>query len=243
MMYIQYIILSIYPLQSIINYIGIGKELAFTQGINRIEVGNDLMYSMFQFMFLAMLFLSVKTEEKKIVEFEDEEKTKKLNKNLIKYKTFVVINIIALTILILLTKDKGLLMPSILLILSSMSIYYAKETYIKSYIYDRKRMWLEKVAESKYDEKDIDTSYWKYKIWNENKIKVPIKDRTFNIIINIIYALLWGGVFVNSELFLATLIFAYFFIRNVLELIENIFSLFTTIDGVCTGVEVTNSYK
>lgn len=97
-------------------------------------------------------------------------------------------------------------------------------------------MWLEKVTEAKYDEKDMDTRNWRYRIWYEKKVKVHIKDRKFNIVINIIYVLFWGAIVVRSELFLATVIFAYFLIKNVLELIENIFSLFTTIDGVCTGV-------
>lgn len=126
-MYIQYIILLIYPLQSTINYIGINTNVAFIKMINRLEIGNGLMYTMFQLMFLTLLFLSVKKEEKNIIEFEDEEKAKKVSKNLIKYKVFTALNIIVLTVLILLTKDKTLLMPSILLILSSMSIHYSKE--------------------------------------------------------------------------------------------------------------------
>ena len=112
---------------------------------------------------------------------------------------------------------------SMLLIITSIGIYRAKEGYIKSYIYDRKRQWLEK----SYNEDNnigTDTKKWRYKIWFNKRKKVKISKRGNEIITNIsmilfnfiLLMILRGGVL--------ALLPIYLLINNILKLLENVFS-------------------
>ncbi|MDY3002640.1 MAG: hypothetical protein SOR73_13345 [Romboutsia timonensis] len=81
-----------------------------------------------------MLYIGIKSDLKNIEIFDDEEKLKKLKKSILPYKLFITVNIIGMLALVLFTKDKQLLIPSILLVYTSILMHYAKESYIKSYL-------------------------------------------------------------------------------------------------------------
>lgn len=59
--------------------------------------------------------------------------------------------------LVLFTKDKQLLILSILLIYTSILMHYAKESYIKSYLFDRKLNYLEKINGEEHNDSNIDS--------------------------------------------------------------------------------------
>lgn len=235
MLYILYTIFLIYPLKSLVELGILSTDIRFFEIIANIGIGNSIEFYAFEFLFLFMMYIGINTEGKNIKIFEDDEKLNKLNSRLVPYKLFVTISIIGVTVLLLLTKDKNLLAPSVLLICASILIYYCKETYIKSYLFDRQLNYLEKITGEKYDDSDIDSKKWRYKIWYDNKEKIKMKDRRFNIIVNILNILFFGTLFIINGAILGTILWGYLLITNIFKLIENIFSLFTTIEGVCTG--------
>ena len=73
-----------------------------------------------------MLYIGIKSDLKNIEVFEDKEKLKKLKKSTLPYKLFIIVNIIGMLSLVLFTKDKQLLILSILLIYTSILMHYAK---------------------------------------------------------------------------------------------------------------------
>lgn len=236
MVYILYIIFLIQPIQSLINSGIISTDIKLFQIIYNIDIGDKIWYFIFQIMFLFFIFVAISTESKNISECEDKGKIKILNKELYPYKIFIALNITGTIILLVLTKDKELFLSSILLIATSILLHFSKEMYLKACLFDRKRIWLEKITNENYDEKDIDTKNWRHKFWFDNKVKITIQDRASNITMNIVAILMCVLFFINFGLILTTFVVGDFFIKNIIKLLENVFSLFTTIDGVCTGV-------
>lgn len=234
--YFIYGILLIYPLQSLIKLGILSKDIRSFEIISNIKIGYSIEFYAFWFLFLLLLSIGIKSDLKNIEIFDDEEKLKKLKKSTLPYKLFITVNIIGMLSLVLFTKDKELLIPSILLIYTSILIHYAKESYIKSYLFDRKLNYLEKINGDKYNDSNIDTKKWRYKIWYNNKEKIKISDRIVNIIIDIFSIIFFGIFFVVSGLVVGTILYGYILIINIFKLIEDVFSLYTTIDGVCTGV-------
>ena len=71
-------------------------------------------------------------------------------------------------------------------------MHYAKESYIKSYLFDRKLNYLEKINGEEHNDSNIDSKKWRYKIWYDNKEKIKVSDRRFNIIVDILSIIFWS---------------------------------------------------
>lgn len=99
--------------------------------IYNIDIGDKIWYFIFQIMFLFFIFVAISTESKNISECEDKGKIKILNKELYPYKIFIALNIAGTIILLVLTKDKELFLPSILLIATSILLHFSKEMYFR----------------------------------------------------------------------------------------------------------------
>ena len=132
--YILYGVFLIYPLQSLIKVGVLSTDIKFFEIVSNIEIGYSIEFYAFESLFLLMLYIGIKSDLKNIEIFEDEDKLKKLKKSTLLYKLFITINIICMISLVLFTKDKQLLIPSILLVYTSILMHYAKESYIKSYL-------------------------------------------------------------------------------------------------------------
>lgn len=234
--YMLYGVFLIYPLQSLIKVGILSTDIKFFEIVSNIEIGYSIEFYAFESLFLLMLYIGIKSDFKNIEIFDDEEKLKKLKKSTLPYKLFITLNIIGMLALVLFTKDKQLLIPSILLIYTSILMHYAKESYIKSYLFDRKLNYLEKINGEEHNDSNIDSKKWRYKIWYDKKEKIKVSDRRFNIIIDILSIICFGTLFAVNGLVLGTILWGYILIINIFKLIEDVFSLYTTIDGVCTGV-------
>lgn len=234
--YILYGLFLIYPLQSLIKVGILSTDISFFEIVSNIEIGYSIEFYSFEFLFLLMLYIGIKSDLKNIEVFEDEEKLKNLKKSTLLYKLFITANIIGMIALVLFTKDKKLLIPSILLVYTSILMHYAKESYIKSYLFDRKLNYLEKINGEEHNDSNVDSKKWRHKIWYDKKEKIKVSDRGFNIIVDILNIIFYGTLFAVNGLVLGTILWGYILITNIFKLIEDVFSLYTTIDGVCTGV-------
>ena len=117
--YILYGLFWIYPLQSLIKLGILSTDIRFFEIVSNIEIGYSIEFYAFEFLFLLMLYIGIKSDLKNIEVFEDKEKLKKLKKSTLPYKLFIIVNIIGMLSLVLFTKDKQLLILSILLIYTS----------------------------------------------------------------------------------------------------------------------------
>ncbi len=147
--FVIYLVILTYPIKSLINSGVIGTDTKLFQIMQYVKVGSGLFGLIFTIMILSFIFIEIKIDSKNIIKSEDEEKLKILNKKLYIYKIFIVLNIIGTIILLLLTKNKELLLPSILLVVASIIIHSSKKVYFEYYLFDRKRIWLEKTTDEK----------------------------------------------------------------------------------------------
>lgn len=236
MTYILYIIYLVYITKTMMGLGVLNKFTSILDIVDNIEVGFGMYTYLFQLAFLLLLAYSVKDTLKEVEICEDEDKARKITKKLIPYKIFIALNILVGVALSIEYKALSLILQSTLLISASILIHYAKESYTKAYLYDRKLLWIESVNGEKYDESDIDSKFWRYKIWYDKKEKVQLKSRLKRASINLLNILLYGSLYTLNGFILFTILFGYVLLKNILGLIENIFNLYTSTNGICTGV-------
>ena len=92
--YILYGLFLIYPLQSLIKLGILSTDIRFFEIVSNIEIGYSIEFYAFEFLFLLMLYIGIKSDLKNIEVFEDKEKLKKLKKSTLPYKLFIIVNII-----------------------------------------------------------------------------------------------------------------------------------------------------
>lgn len=242
-LFILYITFFISNLKVIVEKSILGNYNYLVNILNRIEIGIDSPgeFFMFQLIFISIFYYALKSSSNEIVVFEDINKEKKLIEKIRPYKIFVLVSILLAIYTIKLSKELNSVMSSVELVLISMLICYGKKIYIKSYLYDRKIKWLESINNQTYDETNTDTKKWRYKFWINKKETVEFKDKKTYVFSDIIHILIWGCMFILTNTILFKVIWGYFLICNILNLIENIFNLYTSLDGICTGVYETTS--
>lgn len=238
MLYFIYATFLIYPVKVLINIGLFSKNIKIFNIIDSVQIGYSACFFIFQIMFLSILYFGIKSSLKNIEIFEDQDKFEKIRKKLIPYKIFVIITVTVSIIAIYISRYKELIIPSIFLIMISILIHFSKETYFKSYLFDRKLLWIESVNGEQYDESDIDSKKWRYRIWCDKKEKVKFKYRKTNIVINILHIIGFSffAMATNTDIIFFSVIWLYFIVFHIITLIENIFNLFTSIDGMCTGI-------
>ena len=98
--YILYGLFLIYPLQSLIKLGILSTDIRFFEIVSNIEIGYSIEFYAFEFLFLLMLYIGIKSDLKNIEVFEDKEKLKKLKKSTLPYKLFIIVNIIGMLSLV-----------------------------------------------------------------------------------------------------------------------------------------------
>ena len=194
--------------------------------------------SAFFIMFVPVIYMMIKSSMNKTYEFEDEDRARKVRRKLIPYKIFIFITILQSSYLIISSKDRDIIFASMVLIIISFLIHYAKSCYLKSYIFDRKRQWLEDCnfgSDNKVDTLS-DTKFWRYKIWINNIEKINFNYRIKGFICCIPLIIIFYVIFTHSGSIPFKLIMGYFLMYNLILALEYLFGFFTTTDGVCTGV-------
>lgn len=112
-------------------------------------------------------------------------------------------------------------------------ILYAKKGYLKSYLYNRHLQWLKNI-----NNEDIykDTYEWRGKRRFNGYVKVNAKHRYMNTL-RYIPTIIFAIIFMIQDVLLIRLLMGYILLINIASVIENLFSLYTSITGVCTSVK------
>ena len=192
---------------------------------------------LFFYMFLGLICFGVINEGKDMEIYTENNKLNIVNKKLLKYKIFVVVNLLFSSYLLLKVFSISLLNACILTNICAIFIYYGKSIYFKSYICNKKLEWLKKISNIDVDE-NIDTKWWRKKIWFNKREHIPFIYR-LNKIINSVFMIFMSSLFLIIFLLIRSLLVIlaiYFLIKNLLILIEAIFGLYTFTEGKCTGV-------
>ena len=113
--YILYWLFLIYPLQSLIKLGILSTDIRFFEIVSNIEIGYSIEFYAFEFLFLLMLYIGIKSDLKNIEVFEDKEKLKKLKKSTLPYKLFIIVLSMVILIYYLIINFKNIkeLMQSI----------------------------------------------------------------------------------------------------------------------------------
>lgn len=226
-LYLIYAMFLMYPIKSLTNLGLLSTKIELFDIIGNIPAEDQVYYLIIQAMFLAVLYFGIKTSEKQIAICKDKNQLDKINKNLFSYKLLILITIIFSISIMYICKDKNLIFPSILMLIISILIYYSKKLYFNACFDGIQNM---------NKENDVDSRWWRFKIWYDKKEKVEFKYRKVEIIFNIIYIKINILLFIRSNFSIFQIVFLYFLVKNIFALIENIFNIFTSVNGVCTGI-------
>lgn len=236
-----YLLYAIYFME----IIGIGRESGILTNNNLIIKYLPVTYSdsfsgsqvLFYYLFLGFICFGVINEGRDMDIYTENNKLNIVNKKLLKYKIFIAGNLIFSSYLLLKGFNVSLLNACALTNISAVFIYYGKSIYFKSYICNRKLEWLKKTANIDVNE-NIDTKWWRKKIWFNKREKIPFIYR-LNKIITSTFMVFMSSLFLILFFLLKSLLIIlviYFLIKNLLILIEAIFGLYTSTEGKCTGV-------
>lgn len=189
--------------------------------------------TLFFIIFYSITFYIIKSDTDKIIIYEDENIKNKIHKKLIIYKIIVVLTIGFGTYITLASNNIDILFTSIFLIIDSVLILYAKEGYLKSYLYNRQLRWFKEI-----NNEDIykDTYKWRKKCKFNGYVKINLKHRYMNIL-KYIPTIVFAIVFMMPDSILIRLLMGYILLFNIAAVIEILFSLYTSTKGVCTSVK------
>ncbi|MEW9080284.1 hypothetical protein [Terrisporobacter glycolicus] len=180
------------------------------------------------FIYGMFLIYPIKTSEKQLITLENEVCKERINKNIFPYKLNFFVTIIFSIFILYITGDKSLLLPSLLMLITSGLIFYGRKLYYKACEIDK--------LSNLNTKNNINSALWRLKVWYDKKETVEFKYRKVEIIVNILYILL-NVIILRSYTFgFFELLFIYFILQNSFALIENIFNIFTSINGTCTGI-------
>ncbi|MEG2789050.1 MAG: hypothetical protein RR942_14655 [Romboutsia sp.] len=226
-LYLTYAMFLMYPIKSLTSFGLLSRKIKLFDIIGNIPAEDHVYYLIIQAMFLGVLYFGIKTSEKQISICKDKNKLDKINKNLFYYKLLILITIIFSISIMYICKDKNLILPSILILITSILIYHSKKLYFNA-CFDG--------IQNTNSENDVDSRWWRFKFWYDKKEKVEFKYRKVEIIFNIIYIKINILLFLRSSFGVFQLVFIYFLVKTIFALIENIFNIFTSVNGVCTGI-------
>ena len=227
-LYFVYGMFLIYPIKTLANMGVLNGNIKLFNLIRDIPAGEEVYYIIFQAIFIGVSYFGIKTSEKQLIILEDEVNKEIINKNLFPYKLNICITVFISIFIIYITGDKSLLLPSVLMLITSGLIFYAKKLYYKVCEMDK--------LSNLHTKDNINSIWWRFKVWYDKKENVEFKYRKVEIIENILYILLnmliLGGSIIGS----LELLFIYFILQKFFALIENIFNIFTSINGICTSI-------
>lgn len=227
-LYFIYGMFLIYPIKILTNMGILNSNIKLFNIIRDIPAGEEIYYIIFQVIFIGVSYFCIKTSEKQLVISEKEVSQERINENLFPYKLNICITMIFSIFIIYITGDKSLLLPSLLMLITSGLIFYAKKLYYKACDIDK--------LSNLHTKDNINSIWWRFKVWYDKKKTVEFKYRKVEMIENILYILLNMLILRGSIIGSFKLLFIYFILKNSFALIENIFNIFTSINGTCTGI-------
>lgn len=203
-----------------------GYDFIYLEGIN-IEIINKM--TLFT---LLALFLAVVLNKTPKLSEEDSFKVKtKLNPLIF----FDIVFIAYILVTVFIFKDKQLITSSLIMEASYIClIIYTKRIYA-TILTDHRLKW--QMAMAGADEDSLYSSiFWRYKIWIYPIEDVPLNRRTFKVY-SIIYTAV--AIFFAYKLLdsIFVLLFAVIIFKNIFSLLEYFSGLYTSLTGVCTGIE------
>lgn len=123
------------------------------------------------------LIYPIKTSEKQLITLENEVCKERINKNIFPYKLNFFVTIIFSIFILYITGDKSLLLPSLLMLITSGLIFYGRKLYYKVCEIDK--------LSNLNTKNNINSALWRLKVWHDKKETVEFKYRKVEIIVNL----------------------------------------------------------
>lgn len=129
------------------------------------------------FIYGMFLIYPIKTSEKQLITLENEVCKERINKNIFPYKLNFFVTIIFSIFILYVTGDKSLLLPSLLMLITSGLIFYGRKLYYKACEIDK--------LSNLNTKNNINSALWRLKVWHDKKETVEFKYRKVEIIVNL----------------------------------------------------------
>lgn len=199
-------------------------------------IGIDLINQFTYFTLIALALGAIFNKAPKLSE-EDNFKVRTKLKPLL-LLNFIFIAYILITILLF--KNMSLFISSLIMEASYIAVIIYSKIIYSLLATDRKLKWQQAMSGVDYDMSDSSIS-WRFKIWFYPLEKVPFNQRYFSKF-SIVYAAIFIYFF-SDLLFKSILVWIFLIgiIKNLLALIEYIFGLYTSLTGICTGIDEFNN--
>lgn len=199
-------------------------------------IGIDLINQFTSFTIIALALGAIFNKAPKLSE-EDNFKVRA------KLKPLLLLNLIFIAyilITILLFKNISLFISSLIMEASYIAIIIYSKIIYSLLATDRKLKWQQAMSDIDYDMSDS-SIFWRFKIWFYPLEKVPFNERYFSKF-SIVYAAIFIYFF-SDLLFKSILVWIFLIgiIKSLLALIEYIFGLYTSLTGICTGIDEFNN--
>ncbi|MBM7836247.1 hypothetical protein [Clostridium sardiniense] len=159
-----------------------------------------------------------------------------------KLKPLLFLNIIFIlysVITIIIFKNMSLFISSLIMEASYIAVIIYSKIIYSLLATDRKLKWQQAMSGADSDMNDS-SIFWRFKIWFYPLEKVPFKQRYFSKF-SIFYAVIFI-YFCYDLLFKSILVWLFLIgiLKSLLALIEYIFGLYTSLTGICTGIDEFN---
>ncbi|MGL5329589.1 MAG: hypothetical protein ACRDD7_09990 [Peptostreptococcaceae bacterium] len=236
--YTTYVLLQLYNLNlaaklGLFGYDNFIYKISHNYEITSVGISNAIFFASF---FLLNFYIAY-SEINELHIFEDEKIKSIIRRRTIINKLLVLFTIILGAYLSIVSKNINIIFTNIYLIINSILILYIKDGYLKSYLYNRYDKWVKSMYNDSVEEEIsyIDTKKWRKKIWFTKREKIKFSDR-IGFIVGDMITILSYSIFIIYGGLLFKILMTYMAIKPISVVIDNIFNLNSTIDGVCTDV-------
>lgn len=184
------------------------------------------------FTLIALALGAIFNKSPKLSE-EDNLKVRSKLKPLLLLNLFFIAYIL---ITILVFKNISLFISSLIMEASYIAVIIYSKIIYSLLATDRKLKWQQAMSGSDSDMSDS-SIFWRFKIWFYPLEKVPFNQRYFSK-----FSIVYGVIFIyffSDLLFKSILVWVFLIgiVKSLLALIEYIFGLYTSLTGICTGID------
>ncbi|MGL5695042.1 MAG: hypothetical protein ACRCXA_13250, partial [Peptostreptococcaceae bacterium] len=124
---------------------------------------------------------------------------------------------------------------NIFLLVNAILIHYGKMAYLKAYLYNRHRYYLQSIYGGDNINHKIDTTVWRNKIWFGNKEKIDFNQRFIFIVENITPSLVYLAFFTFGN-WIIKIIMIWLLLEPVSIILESLLNINSRIKGFCTDI-------
>ncbi|MGL5329590.1 MAG: hypothetical protein ACRDD7_09995 [Peptostreptococcaceae bacterium] len=195
--------------------------------------------TIFFFIFFLVNMIILRLEIKKMYTYANEETEELIHRKLILNKLLIILTISFGIYLYIKSKSIDVMAINIFLVINSFLIHYGKMGYLKSYLYNRHRYYLQSIYGDRNIDYGVDTTKWRNKIWIGNKASININQRFIFIIENIASTLIFLLFFIFGN-WIIKIIMAWLLLEPLSIIFESLLNMNSRINGVCTDISEKN---